>query len=182
RRRGGAGRNIARTSTLGLRRPGRARAAAPTAMALAAAVLWAGAPHAAAAAGGQLTVTPGHGSSTQPITLTAGAPCPGSATYVIARVTGAGFPRGGQIVVGNSPVATYPRTPGGGLSIPLTYTMRDYATTAGFTQLHGTYTFTVTCLKGAFDRNGEQDFTGSLRFASTGAYRDGTHAAGADPA
>lgn len=181
RRRGGAGRDVARSGTPGWRRPGRARAAAPTAMALAAAVLWSGAPHAAATPEGQLTVTPGRGSSTQPITLTAGAPCPGSATYVIARVAGAGFPHGGQIVVGNSPVATYPKTPGGGLSIPLTYTMHDYAMTAGFTKLHGTYTFTVTCLKGAFDRKGEQDFTGSLRFASAETYRDGTKAAGADP-
>lgn len=182
RRRGGAGRDTAGRTAPGSRKPRSPRAAAPTTMALAAAVLWVAAPHASAASAGRLTVTPGHGSVTQSITLTAAAPCPPATTNVIARVAGAGFPHVGQIVVGNSPLATYPRTTGGGLSIPLTYTMRDYASTAGFTTLRGTYTFTVTCLKGAFDRTSLRDFTGSLRFASAGAYRDGTKAAGADPA
>jgi hypothetical protein len=121
-----------------------------------------------------LTVTPAQGSATQSITLTAAAPCPRPATNVIARVEGAGFPKGGQIVVGNSSLTTYPKAAGGGLSIPLTYTMRDYAMTAGFTALRGTYTFTVTCLKSPFARTGVQDFTGSLRFTSPGAYRDGS--------
>ncbi|MFK4223439.1 hypothetical protein [Streptomyces sp. NPDC019890] len=137
----------------------------------------------AAQAGGQsaeadrLAVSPARGSDTQPITLRAAAPCPAKTSNVIARVTGAGFPRGGQIVVGNAPLATYPKAPGGGLTIPLTYTMRDYASTAGFTTLRGTYTFTVSCLKGAFDLRSLRDFTGSLRFTAKDAYQDGTRVA-----
>lgn len=177
--RGGAGRNPAEK---GSKRPRTSRAAAPAAMALAAAVLWAGAPHAAAAPAAQLTVTPGKGSSTRTITLTAARACPAGTTNVIARIEGAGFPQGGQIVVGNSPLSTYPEAAAGGLSIPLTYTMRDYAMTAGFTTLRGTYTFTVTCLKGAFSRKGVREFTGSLRFTSADAYRDGTQVPGVDPA
>lgn len=130
-----------------------------------------------AAEAGGLAVSPARGSDTQPITLSAAAPCPAKTSNVIARVTGAGFPRGGQIVVGNAPLATYPKVPGGGLSIPLTYTMRDYASTAGFTTLRGTYTFTVSCLKGAFDLTSLRDFTGSLRFTTKDAYRDGTRVA-----
>ncbi|MFF4227898.1 WxL protein peptidoglycan domain-containing protein [Streptomyces sp. NPDC001820] len=126
---------------------------------------------------GALEVSPARGSDTQPVTLSAAAPCPAKTSNVIARVTGAGFPRGGQIVVGNAPLATYPKVPGGGLSIPLTYTMRDYAGTAGFTTLRGTYTFTVSCLEGAFDLTSLRDFTGSLRFTAKDAYRDGTRVA-----
>lgn len=180
------------------RGPGTApkRAVGVAALALTAAVVAAGSPHQARAAetagralargtaplavtpaGGGLAVTPGQGSDTQPITLTAAAPCPATTTNVIARVTGTGFPRGGQIVVGNAPLATYPTTAGGGPAIPLTYTMRDYASTAGFTALRGTYTFTVSCLKGAFGLTGLRDFTGSLRFTAKDAYRDGTRAA-----
>ncbi|WP_217518841.1 WxL protein peptidoglycan domain-containing protein, partial [Streptomyces lunaelactis] len=130
-----------------------------------------------AAESGGLAVSPARGSDAQPITLSSAAPCPGKTANVIARVTGAGFPRGGQIVVGNAPLATYPKVPGGGLSIPLTYTMRDYASTAGFTTLRGTYTFTVSCLKGAFDLTSLRDFTGSLKFTAKDAYRDGTRVA-----
>ncbi|MEW2397000.1 DUF916 domain-containing protein [Streptomyces sp. NPDC046862] len=130
-----------------------------------------------AADAGKLAVTPGKGSDTQPLTLVAGASCPAKTVNVIARVTGAGFPRGGQIVVGNAPLATYPKAPGGGPAVPLTYTMRDYASTAGFTTLRGTYTFTVSCLKGPFDLTSLRDFKGSLRFTGKTAYRDGTEVA-----
>lgn len=145
---------------------------------LAAGAVVAGTPAAARAAdAGKLAVTPAKGSDTQPITLTADAACPAKTTNVMARVDGAGFPRGGQIVVGNAPLSTYPRAAGGGLAIPLTYTMRDYASTAGFTTLHGTYTFTVSCLKGPFDLTSLRNFTGSLRFAGKHAYKDGTEVA-----
>ncbi|WP_405890043.1 DUF916 domain-containing protein [Streptomyces sp. NBC_00133] len=130
-----------------------------------------------AAEAGGLAVSPARGSDTQPITLRAVAPCPARTSNVIARVRGAGFPRDGQIVVGNAPLATYPEAPGGGLSIPLTYTMRDYASTAGFTTLRGTYSFTVSCLRGAFDLTSLRDFTGSLRFTAKDAYQDGTRVA-----
>ncbi|MFD3450996.1 hypothetical protein ACFWVC_02350 [Streptomyces sp. NPDC058691] len=159
-----------------------AKAAAPVAMVLAAMVSWAGAPSAAAAAPGGLTVTPARGVATQPITLTAAAPCPAAATYVIVRVHGAGFPKDGQNVVGNAPLTTYPQGPGGGLAIPLTFTMQDYAATAGFRALHGTYTFTATCLKAPFDEKGLRDFTGSVRFVSRDTYRDGTQAKPENPA
>jgi hypothetical protein len=171
RRRGGAGAASRRPA------PVRSKAAVGGAAAMAlAATLLVGAPSARAADAGQLTVSPQRGSDTQPITITAAAPCPAGTTNAIARVTGAGFPRGGQIVVGNAPLATYPKAPGGGPSIPLIYTMRDYATTAGFRTLRGTYTFTLTCLKGAFSRTSLGEFTGSLRFSSGAAYRDGTKA------
>ncbi|MFI1394967.1 WxL protein peptidoglycan domain-containing protein [Streptomyces sp. NPDC020681] len=148
------------------------------AMLLAAGAAVVGTPgEAEAAEAGGLGVLPGKGSATQPITLTASAACPAKTTNVIARVKGAGFPRDGQIVVGNAPLTTYPKAPGGGLTIPLTYTMRDYASTAGFTTLRGTYTFTVSCLKGAFDLTSLRDFTGSLRFTANDAYRDGTQVA-----
>ncbi|MFK0158127.1 hypothetical protein ACIQVK_39425 [Streptomyces sp. NPDC090493] len=140
------------------------------------AMVLAGASSARAADAGQLTVSPQHGSDTQPVTITMAEPCPSGTTNVIARVAGAGFPRAGQIVVGNAPLATYQRTPGGGASIPLIYTMRDYATTAGFHTLRGTYTFTLSCLKGAFSQSSVRDFSGSLRFSSNTAYRDGTKA------
>ncbi|MFK0282777.1 hypothetical protein ACIQVL_20280 [Streptomyces sp. NPDC090499] len=140
------------------------------------AMVLAGASSARAADAGQLTVSPQHGSDTQPVTITMAEPCPSGTTNVIARVAGAGFPRAGQIVVGNAPLATYQKTPGGGASIPLIYTMRDYATTAGFHTLRGTYTFTLSCLKGAFSQSSVRDFSGSLRFSSNTAYRDGTKA------
>ncbi|MEU6653082.1 DUF916 domain-containing protein [Streptomyces sp. NPDC046900] len=127
-----------------------------------------------AADAGKLAVAPAKGTDTQPITLTADAPCPAKTTNVIARVTGAGFPRGGKIVVGNAPLTTYPEVPAGGLAIPLTFTMRDYATMVGFTTLRGTYTFTVSCLKGPFDLRSTRDFTGSLQFATNTSYKDGT--------
>ncbi|MFE7777772.1 hypothetical protein ACFU5O_28510 [Streptomyces sp. NPDC057445] len=131
---------------------------------------------------GALAVTPAKGSDTEPITLTAAGPCPAGTSHVIARVLGAGFPSDGQIVVGNAPLATYQKAPGGGLAIPLTYTMRDYAATAGFTTLRGTYTFTVSCLESAFDLTGLRDFTGSLRFTVKDAYRDGTRVAAVEKA
>ncbi|MFI6245954.1 hypothetical protein [Streptomyces sp. NPDC051016] len=158
---------------------GQAAAMTPAAAVLAIgtmATVLAGAPSARAADAGQLTVSPRHGSDTQPLTLTMAEPCPSGTTNVIARVAGAGFPRAGQIVVGNAPLATYQKTPGGGASIPLIYTMRDYATTAGFHTLRGTYTFTLSCLKGAFSQSSVRDFSGSLRFSSNTAYRDGTKA------
>ncbi|WP_328668262.1 DUF916 domain-containing protein [Streptomyces sp. NBC_00322] len=175
RRRRGAG-----TSAPDLR-PAAARskqAVGLAAILLTAGAVVAGAPaDAEAAESGGLAVSPARGSDAQPITLSSAAPCPAKTANVIARVTGAGFPGGGQIVVGNAPLATYPKVPGGGLSIPLTYTMRDYASTAGFTTLRGTYTFTVSCLKGAFDLTSLRDFTGSLRFTAKDAYRDGTRVA-----
>ncbi|MGW2931917.1 WxL protein peptidoglycan domain-containing protein [Streptomyces sp. NPDC001156] len=127
-----------------------------------------------AADGGKLAITPAKGSDTEPISLTADAPCPATTTNIIASVTGSGFPRSGQIVVGNSPLTTYTAVAGGGLAIPLTFTMRDYATTAGFTTLRGTYTFTVSCLKSPFDFHSLRDFTGSLRFTGKTSYKDGT--------
>jgi membrane protein implicated in regulation of membrane protease activity len=166
------------TRTIG-KKPGAKQAVGLAAVALlTAGAVVAGTPaDAQAADGGKLAVAPAKGTDTQPITLTADAPCPAKTTYVIARVTGAGFRRDGKIVVGNAPLTTYPQVPGAGLAIPLTFTMRDYATTAGFTTLRGTYTFTVSCLRAPFDLRSLRDFTGSLRFASNNAYKDGTKVA-----
>ncbi|MFF3950694.1 hypothetical protein ACFYYN_38700 [Streptomyces sp. NPDC001902] len=177
RRRRGPRPDAARTAGTAPKKPAPvSRASAPVAMVLAALSLWAAAPAAHAAAPGDLTVAPRHGSAAEPITLTAAGPCPDGTRNVIARVKGAGFPRDGKIVVGNSEIGAYPSAPGGGLVIPLTYTMQDYAHDAGFSTLRGTYTFTVSCLEAPFGLKSLRDLTGSLRFTSGTTYTDGTRA------
>ncbi|MGW1884819.1 Ig-like domain repeat protein [Streptomyces sp. NPDC001970] len=129
------------------------------------------APAAHAAEIGTAEVTPATGSDTSSMSLTTSGPCPDSATNVIVTVTGSGFPAAGQNVVGNSPIATYASTPEGGLVIPLTQTMRDYANTAGFTNLTGKYTFLVTC-RTAFNPTSLGDFPGSVWFTSNTTYQN----------
>ncbi|MEV7281492.1 DUF916 domain-containing protein [Streptomyces sp. NPDC093111] len=155
-------------------RPRRALAASAGILLAAATAVGGTAAPARAADTGGLAVLPPRGDDTQPLTLVADAPCPARTSHVIARVFGAGFPRGGQIVVGNAPLGTYARVPGGGLSVPLFATLRDYAATAGFTTLRGGYTFTLSCLEGAFRPTALREFTGTLRFTSKSAYQDGS--------
>ena len=129
------------------------------------------APSAQAAAIGTAVVTPATGTDTSSMALTTSDPCPDSATNIIVSVTGAGFPAAGQNVVGNSPITTYGQTDTGGLVIPLTSTMRDYANTAGFTDLTGEYVFTVTC-RTAFNATSLGDFPASIWFTSNTTYQN----------
>ncbi|MCF3133792.1 Ig-like domain repeat protein [Streptomyces olivochromogenes] len=105
------------------------------------------------------------------MTLTTSGACPANATNVIVSVTGTGFPAAGQNVVGNSPISSYGTDAGGGLIIPLTQTMRDYANTAGFTTLTGKYTFLVTC-RTAFNATSLGDFPASVWFTSNTTYQN----------
>ncbi|MFE7777774.1 Ig-like domain-containing protein [Streptomyces sp. NPDC057445] len=119
---------------------------------------------------GSLEVAPATGTDTSGITLTTPAPCPAEATNLIVSVKGSGFPAEGQIVVSNSPVDTYASTPAGGIVVPLTQTMRDYASTAGFTTLQGRYDFTLTC-RPAFGSSTYGDFTAPVWFTSNTSYQ-----------
>ncbi|MEW2396999.1 Ig-like domain-containing protein [Streptomyces sp. NPDC046862] len=137
------------------------------------------APSAQAADLGTAAVTPATGSDTSSMTLTTSGACPDNATNVIVSVTGSGFPAGGQNVVGNSPITTYGTAASGGLVIPLSQTMRDYANTAGFTNLTGKYTFVVTC-RTAFNATSLGDFPASVWFTSNTAYQNTDPAAQTD--
>ncbi|AXG77745.1 Ig-like domain repeat protein [Streptomyces paludis] len=119
---------------------------------------------------GTLAVTPATGTDTSSVALTTSGSCPEVADYLIVKVAGKGFPAEGQNVVGNSETSIYP-TSGAGYEVPLTETMRDYASTAGFKTLEGRYDFTVTCRK-AFGDTTYGDFTGSLWFTSDTTYQN----------
>ena len=120
---------------------------------------------------GTAAVTPATGSDTSSISLETSDACPANATNVIVSVTGSGFPAAGQNVVGNSPITTYGTGATGGIIIPLTSTMRDYANTAGFSTLTGKYTFVVTC-RTAFNATSLGDFPASVWFTSNTAYQN----------
>ncbi|MEV6005968.1 Ig-like domain-containing protein [Streptomyces sp. NPDC051976] len=120
---------------------------------------------------GTAVVTPATGSDTSSMSLSTSDACPANATNVIVSVTGSGFPAAGQNVVGNSPISTYGTTANGGLIIPLSSTMRDYANTAGFSTLTGKYTFVVTC-RTAFNGASLGDFPASVWFTSNTAYQN----------
>lgn len=135
----------------------------------AAGLVTAGSAHAADI--GTAVVAPATGTDTSSMSLTTSDPCPANATNVIVSVTGSGFPAAGQNVVGNSPISTYGTTGNGGLVIPLSATMRDYANTAGFTNLTGKYTFVVTC-RTAFNGTSLGDFPASVWFTSNTAYQN----------
>ncbi|MFE7447863.1 hypothetical protein ACFU7X_46225 [Streptomyces chartreusis] len=131
----------------------------------------------AAEAPAAMSVTPETGTDTEGMSLTTSAACPAEATNLIIDVKGAGFPADGQNVVGNSPIGTYGSTPQGGIVVPLSDTMRNYASTAGFTTLHGRYDFTLTC-RTAFNGTSLRDFTASVWFTSNTAYRNTDPAGG----
>ncbi|MFF2850654.1 WxL protein peptidoglycan domain-containing protein [Streptomyces sp. NPDC058001] len=137
-----------------------------------------GAPPAYAETLGKVSVTPATGADDSPMTLTTSGACPATGDHLIVSVAGKGFPAGGQNVVGTSPTAMYP-VAGAGYEVPLTSTMRDYASVAGFKTLEGKYEFTVTCRK-AFGEATFGDFKGSIWFTSPTEYRD-TDPAGPGP-
>ncbi|GGR96680.1 hypothetical protein Snoj_59280 [Streptomyces nojiriensis] len=123
-----------------------------------------------AAPTGTAVINPATGSDTTSVDLATSAACPAPATNVLVKVTGKGFPAEGKNVVGNSPISTYGQAPSGGIVVPLTMTMRDYANEAGFTTLEGRYDLTVVCRK-AFGSDTYGDFTGSMWFTSNTEYR-----------
>ncbi|MFF2850653.1 Ig-like domain repeat protein [Streptomyces sp. NPDC058001] len=133
-------------------------------------LLGAGAPVARAATLGTLTANPATGTDTTSMSLTTSGACPAEADHVIVKVTGKGFPAEGQNVIGTSPVELYPVS-GAGYEVPLTSTMRDYASLAGFTTLDGRYEFTLTCRK-AFGTATYGDFKGSVWFTSDTTYQN----------
>ncbi|MEU8619750.1 Ig-like domain repeat protein [Streptomyces sp. NPDC048623] len=119
---------------------------------------------------GTLDIAPATGADTSGISFTTSGACPDTATNVLVKVEGSGFPAGGLNVVGNSPITTYPKAGNGGMIIPLTSTMRDYASQAGFTTLQGRYDFTVIC-RTAFNGTSLGDFTGAIWFTSNTTYQ-----------
>ncbi|MFF4432029.1 WxL protein peptidoglycan domain-containing protein [Streptomyces sp. NPDC001513] len=143
-------------------------AAAVATLAATAAVAVPGA--AQAAPTGTAVVNPATGTDTTSVDLATSAACPAPATNILVKVTGKGFPAEGKNVVGNSPISTYGQAPSGGIAVPLTMTMRDYANEAGFTTLEGRYDLTVVCRK-AFGTETYGDFTGSMWFTSNTEYR-----------
>ncbi|MFF3874786.1 Ig-like domain-containing protein [Streptomyces sp. NPDC001978] len=122
---------------------------------------------------GTMEVAPRTGADTDGMYLTTSGPCPDNAPNIIMTVKGKGFEATpeGLGVVGNSPVTTYNVAPNGGLIVPLTLTMRDYASQAGFTELQGRYDFTLTC-RTAFNPTSLGDFTASIWFTSNTRYQD----------
>ncbi|MFK0158125.1 Ig-like domain repeat protein [Streptomyces sp. NPDC090493] len=130
-----------------------------------------GATGAEAASLGTLEVSPATGTDTSGMTVTTSGACPGPATNLIVSVTGSGFPSDGKVVVSNSPIGTYQTSPAGGIVVPLTETMRDYANEAGFQTLQGRYDFTLTC-RGAFGSATYGDFGAPIWFTSNTAYQN----------
>ncbi|MFE2286365.1 Ig-like domain repeat protein [Streptomyces sp. NPDC059443] len=131
----------------------------------------AGASAAYAAPIGTIEINPATGADTSGIAFTTSGACPANATNVLVKVEGSGFPAGGLNVVGNSPIGTYPTASNGGMVIPLTSTMRDYASQAGFTTLQGKYDFTVIC-RTAFNGTSLGDYTGAVWFTSNTTYQN----------
>ncbi|MGI5137496.1 Ig-like domain-containing protein [Streptomyces sp. CA-106110] len=129
------------------------------------------APAAHAAEIGTAEVTPATGFDDTGMQLTTSDACPSNATNIIASVFGSGFPADGQIVVGNSPIEAYNTAPNGGLIVPLTSTMRDYANVAGFSTLTGKYSFVITC-RTPFDETSLGDFTSAVWFTSNTTYQN----------
>ncbi|MFE0625841.1 Ig-like domain-containing protein [Streptomyces sp. NPDC058864] len=119
---------------------------------------------------GSMEVAPATGTDLSGISLTTSALCPEEATNLIVKVQGAGFPAEGQNVVGNSEIAIYQPAPGGGFSVPLMQTMRDYAKDAGFDELKGRYDFTLTCRR-AFGADTYGDFTTAIWFTTGTTYQ-----------
>ncbi|MEU9453903.1 Ig-like domain repeat protein [Streptomyces sp. NPDC048277] len=145
--------------------------AAGIAAVLVAGAIGLGASGAQAASLGTLDVSPATGTDTSGMTLTTSGACPGPATNLIVSVTGSGFPSDGKVVVSNSPISTYQTSSAGGIVVPLTETMRDYANEAGFQTLQGRYDFTLTC-RGAFGSATYGDFGSPIWFTSNTAYQN----------
>lgn len=123
-----------------------------------------------AAPAGSAKINPATGNDGSSIEVTTSAACPEPSTHILMTVAGKGFPAEGLNVVGNSPITTYPAAESGGIGIPLTMTMRDYASQAGFTTLEGRYDLTVVCRK-AFGTETYGEFAASMWFTSNTEYQ-----------
>jgi hypothetical protein len=132
-----------------------------------------GAGSANAAVVGTLTTSQATGLDTTPFSLTSSAACPGG-TNLSILLTGTGFPAAGVNAVGNTAQSIYQTAPGGGVVVPLTETMRQYASDNGVSTLSGRYDFDLTC-RNAFGATTFGDFTGSIWFT------DNTHWQNTDP-
>ncbi|WP_327251543.1 WxL protein peptidoglycan domain-containing protein [Streptomyces sp. NBC_01244] len=123
-----------------------------------------------AAPAGSAKINPATGNDGSSVDVTTSAACPEPSTHILMKVAGKGFPAEGLNVVGNSPITTYPAAESGGIGIPLTMTMRDYASQAGFTTLEGRYDLTVVCRK-AFGTETYGEFAASMWFTSNTEYQ-----------
>lgn len=120
-----------------------------------------------AAVVGSLTTSVPNGLDTTPFSIASSAACPGG-TNLSVLLTGPGFPAAGVNAVANTAQSIYQVNAAGGLVVPLTETMRQYANDNAVTTLSGQYTFDLMC-RGAFGTTDFGDFTGSIWFT------DNTH-------
>jgi hypothetical protein len=126
-----------------------------------------------AAVVGSLSTSVANGLDTTPFSVSSSAACPGG-TNVSVLLTGTGFPAAGVNAVGNTAQSIYQTNASGGLVVPLTETMRQYASDNGVSTLSGRYDFDLTC-RNAFGATTFGDFTGSIWFT------DNTHWQNTDP-
>jgi hypothetical protein len=132
-----------------------------------------GATAASAAVVGTITTSIPTGQDTDSFSLVTSAACPGG-TNLAVSLTGPGFPAAGAAVVPSTSQSIYQVNASGGLVVPLTETMRQYANDNGVATLSGQYTFDLVC-RNAFGATTFGDFTGSIWFT------DNTHWQNTDP-
>jgi hypothetical protein len=132
-----------------------------------------GATAASAAVVGTITTSIPTGQDTDSFSLVTSAACPGG-TNLAVSLTGPGFPAAGAAVVPSTSQSIYQVNASGGLVVPLTETMRQYANDNGVATLSGRYTFDLVC-RNAFGATTFGDFTGSIWFT------DNTHWQNTDP-
>jgi hypothetical protein len=132
-----------------------------------------------ATASGTLSFAPASGNDATDITVTTSAACPQAATNVIVKVTGGDAGPShvtDGIIVGNTAISAYAKTPGGGIVIPLTQSFHDFAQASGFTPIQGTYAVTVTC-RTAADPASLLDFASGLAWTAGASAFTGTYQA-----
>ena len=120
-------------------------------------------PSASAATVGTITVRPATGTDLTPFTLTTSGACP-AGTNVIATIFGPGFTADGENIVPNLSTTIYAHTTTGGVVLPISDTLRDFANDQPDPQpLKGKYRLRVMCRMNA--KLGDLgDFVGSITF------------------
>ncbi len=120
-------------------------------------------PPASAATVGTITVRPATGTDLTPFTLTTSGACP-AGTNVIATIFGPGFTADGENIVPNLSTTIYAHTTTGGVVLPISDTLRDFANDQPDPQpLKGKYRLRVMCRMNA--KLGDLgDFVGSITF------------------
>ena len=117
---------------------------------------------------GGLVITPTTGLDTSTLTATSSSACP-QGTNVLVKIYGRGFPADGQNVVPNSAATIYPRTPAGGLRVPLQDTLADFLKLQpGRPQLGGPYRLVLQC-RNPFGAPFGQ-YLGTLTFSAPSTY------------